>query len=167
MILLAVVLLVIAILTAIIGVLAWTQKLPGNAVIGIRVPEVRKSQELWQTAHRIAGPFWTLAGLFLAFGGIVAASANGWMWLLVVISVVAWLVFLGMGAGMAAHTVALIDAQAAATASEGCCSSEPSDPAADCGVSGGCGSCALNGSCEGGATIDLEAARRAAAASDK
>ena len=161
MIVFAVLLLVLAVFTTVVGVLAWRMKLPGNGVIGIRVPEVRKSKEYWDTAHSIAGPLWTLAGIALMFGGFLAFNATGGMWFLVVVTVVAWLVFLGMGAGMAAHTVALMDAR-------GCCSEKPAaDPASDCGVSGGCGSCSLNGACEGGVQIDLDAARRAAAASDE
>lgn len=174
MIVFAVVLLIIAVFTAIIGGLAWAQKLPGNSVIGIRVPEVRKTQELWDTAHRIAGPLWVLAGVSLFLGAVLSISASGWMWALVALAFVAWLAFLGIGAGMAAHTVALIDAQSAAAISDGCCSSgssESNDPAADCGVTGGCGSCSLQGACEGGGAafqaVDLDAARRAAAASDK
>lgn len=161
----------------IVGGLSWTGRLPGNSYIGIRVPEVRKSRELWNTAHRVAGPLWTLAGVVLGFGGLLALSAGGWSWLLVVAAVVACLVFLGMGAGMGAHTVALIDAQRTAESSTGCCSSAPAgsdasekDPAADCGVSGGCGSCSLQGACEGGSeafaaevkSVDLEAVRQAA-----
>lgn len=161
MIVFAVLLLVLAVFTTVVGVLAWRMKLPGNGVIGIRVPEVRKSKEYWDTAHSIAGPLWTLAGITLMFGGFLALSATGWIWLLVMITVAAWLVFLGMGAGMAAHTVALMDARR-------CCSEKPAeDSASDCGVSGGCGSCSLNGACEGGVQIDLDAARRAAAASDE
>lgn len=177
MIVFAVLLLVLAVFTTLVGVLAWRMKLPGNGVVGIRVPEVRKSQELWDTAHRIAGPLWTLAGGSLALGGIVAFTAAGWMWLVVGLAIVGWLAFLGIGAGMAAHTVALLDARASKQAEQGCCSSQSSpktdtvaDPAADCGVSGGCGACSLNGACEGGAAalskVDVEAARRAAAASD-
>lgn len=45
MIVFAVLLLVLAVFTTVVGVLAWRMKLPGNGVIGIRVPEVRKSKE--------------------------------------------------------------------------------------------------------------------------
>ena len=49
--------------TLIIGVLAWTRRLPGNKYIGIKVPEVRKSKEVWDTAHQFAGPLWVAAGV--------------------------------------------------------------------------------------------------------
>lgn len=185
-----------------IGVAGWTGRLPGNPYVGIRVPEVRKSQELWDTAHRIAGPFWSLAGLTLAAAGALTLNAEGWAWGLVVVAILATLVFIGMGAGMAAHTVALIDARASQDASCGdggcgcgeggcgsaddtgagataasscgtdadaCCSDTPAeDPAKDCGVTGGCGSCSLNGMCEGGnerfqaPAVDLSGVRKAA-----
>lgn len=200
---------------AITGILGWTGKLPGNPYVGIRVPEVRKSEELWITAHKIAGPFWTLSGLTLMAAGALSLNAHGvGSWLLVVGAVIATLVFVGMGAGIAAHTVAMIDARAqaeggcdsgscgcgsggcgsaedasaessatgaatgattdAAQGSDSCCSSDSAhshdDPSKDCGVTGGCGSCALNGMCEGGnerfqaPEVDLEAVRTAAKA---
>ena len=186
-------LLILAALFIIIGGLGWAGKLPGNGVIGIRVPEVRKTKELWDTAHRIAGPLWTVSGIVLALGGILSFGASGWMWLVVALAVVGSLALLGMGAGMGAHAVALIDARATAEAASDsgcdCCSSGASgastsstaasdahDPSVDCGVSGGCGSCSLNGACEGGSdaftagesfgNVDLDAVRKAAAKGD-
>ena len=185
-------LLILAALFIIVGGLGWAGKLPGNGVIGIRVPEVRKTKELWDTAHRIAGPLWTVSGVVLALGGILSFGASGWMWL-VALAVVGSLALLGMGAGMGAHAVALIDARATAEAASDsgcdCCSSGASgastsstagsdahDPSVDCGVSGGCGSCSLNGACEGGSdafaagesfgNVDLDAVRKAAAKGD-
>ena len=52
---------VLAVLLIVVGALGWAAKLPGNPVVGIRVPEVRKSQELWDMAHRVAGPLWVLS----------------------------------------------------------------------------------------------------------
>ena len=109
-------LLILAALFIIVGGLGWAGKLPGNGVIGIRVPEVRKTKELWDTAHRIAGPLWTVSGVVLALGGILSFGASG------------------------------------------------------------CGSCSLNGACEGGSdafaagesfgNVDLDAVRKAAAKGD-
>ena len=76
------VLLILAIALLVIGVLAWRRKLPGNPVIGIRVAEVRKSKEIWEAAHQVAGPLWLVGGVALVFGGLVAFRAEGWMWLL-------------------------------------------------------------------------------------
>lgn len=68
----------------------------------------------------------------------------------------------------------------AAAATTGDATTAPHDPSADCGVAGGCGSCGLNGMCEGGTTtfdsgdttatgntaVDRDALRRAARAND-
>ena len=102
---------VLAVLLIVGGALGWAAKLPGNPVVGIRVPEVRKSQELWDMAHRVAGPLWVLSGVSFVIASLVAFVASGWMWLVVALGVVAAIVFIGMGAGMAAHTVAMVDAK--------------------------------------------------------
>lgn len=162
----------LAVLLIVAGALAWTAKLPGNPVLGIRVPEVRKSQELWDMAHRVAGPLWVLSGVAWAIASLVSFTASGWLWLIVALGVVGALTFLGMGAGMGAHTVAMVDAKrkAAGEASgEGaCCSS-------DGGGEGGCCSPAdsptdatpTNAPVENttplnAPAIDLDAVRRAA-----
>ncbi|WP_055174683.1 SdpI family protein [Corynebacterium lowii] len=106
-----VILLVLGLILTVIGGLAWAAKLPGNGVVGIRVPEVRKSQDLWELAHRIAGPFWTLGGIALIFGACFSFIAQGWLWLLPVLTVLIALVAIGAGAGKAAHAVAVIDAR--------------------------------------------------------
>ncbi|BAC19675.1 putative tryptophan transporter [Corynebacterium efficiens YS-314] len=125
---------ILAVLLVVTGVLAWKAKLPGNPVLGIRVPEVRKSQELWDMAHRVAGPLWVLSGVAWAIASLMAFAATGWMWLVVGLGVIGGLVFLGMGAGMGAHTVAMVDAKRKAQGEDaGGCSS--------CGE-GGCGSAA-------------------------
>lgn len=100
---------ILAVVLLVVGVLGWTAKLPGNPIFGIRVPEVRKSKELWDMAHRVAGPLWALSGLAWAIAALVAFTASGWIWLVVGMGIIAGLVFLGMGAGMAAHTVAMVD----------------------------------------------------------
>lgn len=160
---------ILAVLLIVAGALAWQAKLPGNPVIGIRVPEVRKSQELWDMAHRVAGPLWVLSGVAWAIASLVSFAASGWMWLVVALGAVGALTFLGMGAGMGAHTVAMVDAKrkAAGEASGegGCCSADgggeggccsPSDSAAPTSVEN---STPLNAP-----AIDLDAVRRAAQA---
>ena len=111
MILIAVILLVLAVAVLIVGGLAWSGKLPGNGVVGLHIPEVRKSKELWVTAHRIAGPMWTFGGVALLFAAAFSFIASGWMWLLPVLMVVLALCAVGAGAGQAAHAVARIDAR--------------------------------------------------------
>lgn len=162
---------ILAVLLVVTGVLAWKAKLPGNPVLGIRVPEVRKSQELWDMAHRVAGPLWVLSGVAWAIASLMAFAATGWMWLVVGLAVIGGLVFLGMGAGMGAHTVAMVDAKrkAAGDSSEGACCS------ADGGGEGGCCSPADNGApapventtALNAPAIDLDAVRRAAQAQSR
>lgn len=147
----------------------------------------------------------------LAFVAI-QPNASGWMWLWVVVTGLLGLAMLGVGGAIGSHTIALYDAKKSAeSASDGCCSSggssdagcgcgsddatacdtntataAPHDPSADCGVTGGCGSCGLNGMCEDGnatfgsandrtagdtaanrsAAVDRDALRRAARAND-
>lgn len=163
---------ILAVLLIVTGALAWTAKLPGNPAIGIRVPEVRKSQELWDMAHRVAGPLWVLSGVAWTIAALVSFAATGWMWLVVVLGVIGGLTFLGMGAGMGAHTVAMVDAKRKAQgesvdAEGGCCSSDngeggccsTSEPAADAPV--------VNTTPLNAPAIDLDAVRRAAQASQQ
>ncbi|WPF66134.1 MULTISPECIES: SdpI family protein [unclassified Corynebacterium] len=134
-----VILLILGLILTVIGGLAWAAKLPGNGVVGIRVPEVRKSQELWTLAHRIAGPFWTLGGISLLFGACFAFIAQGWLWALPIFTILIALAAVGAGAGQAAHAVAAIDARRMIEAENG-----GPKPA-----------------------VDMEALRRAARASDR
>lgn len=130
----------------------------------------------------------------------IQPDASGWMWLWVAVAVLLGLAMVGVGAAIGSHTIALYDAKksAEADAASGCCSAggdsaascgdsgcedscgdacgeeaapaPAKDPSADCGVTGGCGTCGLNGMCEGGATgsasVDRDALRRAARAND-
>ncbi|MBV7282356.1 SdpI family protein [Corynebacterium sp. TAE3-ERU30] len=107
---LGIILLILTLALLILGALAWTQHLPGNGLIGIRVPEVRTSREMWNAAHKVAGPVWLVAGLAMGIGALLAFSAAGWMWLLVLAAVVASVTLLGIGAALGAKAVAIIDA---------------------------------------------------------
>lgn len=210
MIVLSVILCIIGLAILVVGVLALTNKLPGNSVVGLRIPEVRQSQENWTLAHRIAGPGWIGSGLVMLLGALVSSSASGWMWLVVAMLVVGSLVLAGIGSAMAAHALAQIDAtrqreeQAnssccsagaageggtgaadgnAAASAGGCCGSADGEPTAEqCASGQACGSCSLNGACEGGGAafdarstsaqrtspaVDVDAARRAVEAQDQ
>ena len=162
MIVLSVLLFVLGAAVLVTGVLAVTAKLPGNRWVGLRIPEVRKNREMWDTGHRIAGPTWTGAGVALIAAGLLGLQ-GGWLWVVSALLVVGALFLVGMGAALAAQTLAKIDhAKAQRTeqqrASAGCCSSGSSG--SSCG--GGCGG-------HDGATAaepDLDAARRAVASQD-
>lgn len=204
MIILSILLAVFGLGIFVVGALAVAGKLPGNGVVGLRIPEVRKSQQMWTLGHRIAGPAWLGSGLAMLAAALLATSASGWAWIIVVGLGLGSLFLLGMGAALASHTLAQMDAKAQkeAASDSGCCSaggagdsvaanasndscctpSGAGEPSADeCASGQACGSCSLNGSCEGGGTafdatrgsqspsqppLDMEAARRAMAARD-
>lgn len=146
--LIGVILLVLALVLLVIGALAMTRKLPGNRVIGLRVPEVRKAKEVWDSSHAMAGPLWVFGGVTLLFGGLIAFVATGWLWILPPVSLVVALVAVASGANIGARTATILDAQRRKD-EEGCGS---------CSAEGGCG-------CGGNAPapeVDLAAVRRAA-----
>ena len=76
-----VVFIVFALALLIPGLLAALGRLPGNNVVGLHVPEVRKDEEIWFQAHKVAGPYLILGGLALAFGSAFAFIADGWLWM--------------------------------------------------------------------------------------
>lgn len=190
MIVLTVVLVVVGLAFFISGLLGAVGKLPGNPVVGLRVPEVRKSAELWDTAHRIVGPAWMGAGAAFIGAALITLKVSGWMWLIFALLLVGAVFLIGLGSALGAHTVARLDARAAQleAANSSCCSSGDATSDSCCGDSSeaagagagtgasavsaeacasgqACGSCSLNGSCEGGG-VDWEAAQRAASAQD-
>ncbi|MDH2456807.1 SdpI family protein [Corynebacterium bovis] len=161
MIILAVLLVVVGLAVLVVGVMGLTGTLPGNSVVGLRVPEVRASRTMWVTGHRIAGPAWIGSGVAVVAAGLVAWRASGWGWLVVALLVVGGLFLLGMGAALAAHAVARIELRKgqeaeARRASAGCCS----------GGGAGRGAGTAGRAAAPTAAPDLDAARRAAAAQD-
>lgn len=75
-----VVFIVFALALLIPGALAALGRLPGNNVVGLHVPEVRKDEEIWVQAHKVTGPYLILGGLALAFGAAFSFIADGWLW---------------------------------------------------------------------------------------
>lgn len=146
MIVLAIVLLVLAAALTLFGALSWARKLPGNSVIGLRIPEVRRSEDAWRAAHATAGPIWTFGGVALLFGALLA-FAGGWMWVFTVVTVLIALVALSLGANAGARAASLIDV------------SEDTD--SGCGENCNCGSPAPAPS------VDVTALRRAASEADR
>ncbi|QDZ43425.1 SdpI family protein [Corynebacterium sp. sy039] len=136
-----------------IGVLSWCNALRGNKIIGIRVPEVRKSEELWNAAHHVAGPIWVLASISLSFGGLMSFNAHGWEWLLPIAFCLITLVLISLGANLGARTAAILDQQQQQSTDQGC----------DCG-----GTCSTETNAEPAATpeVDVTALRRAAHTAD-
>lgn len=152
--LIGVILLVLALFLLVVGALAVTRRLPGNSVIGIRVPEVRKSRETWEGAHRMAGPLWVFSGVVLVFGALISFISSGWMWVLPAVTVLVAVVGVASGANIGARTATVLEAQRRKEEGAGGCSG--------CSAEGGCG-------CGGGDAapapeVDLDAVMRAAEA---
>lgn len=147
---------ILAVFLIVVGTMASTKRLPGNNYIGLRLQEIRKSREAWDNAHRIAGPFWILSGVCLIFGGIVALSAEGWMWLLPVLTFVAAVLALSVGSNLGSRAAFLYE-QAHAS-EEGCGDS------CNC-VSDGCGG--KEAAAASAPQVDVDALRHAARESDR
>lgn len=103
---------VFAVLTLVLfipGALATAGKLPGNKWVGLHVPAVRKDQGIWDQAHKVAGPFWLLASLALAFGTAFSFIASGWMWVLPAIALVAAVVAASVGGNFGARAATMVE----------------------------------------------------------
>lgn len=145
MIVLSVLLFILGVAVLVTGLLGLTGKLPGNRWVGLRIPEVRKTRQMWDTGHRIVGPFWTSAGIAILFGGLVSLQ-GGWLWIVTLVLVIGGLGLIGTGAANAAHIMAQIDLRKGQEAERrraaaGCCSSggdaapaSPAVPAPDLGA---------------------------------
>lgn len=177
----------VAAFTLIIGALAWTRRLPGNKYIGIKIPEVRKSKEVWDTAHQFAGPLWVAAGVSLAVASAPPFSGVSWLLLITLIGTIAAIYFFGLGASIGARTAGVMEATSNNESNNGgCCGgadapketattasttaaspTEPQDATEDTGCSTeGCGSCTSN-ACSTATNIDLDALKRAAQSADQ
>ncbi|WP_297666386.1 SdpI family protein [uncultured Corynebacterium sp.] len=137
MIVLTVVLVVVGLAFFIAGLLGAVGKLPGNQVVGLRVPEVRKTEELWNTAHRIVGPAWMGAGAAFIGAALITLTVSGWMWLVFALLLVGAAFLIGLGSALGAHAVARLDARAAQleAAESSCCSSGDATSDSCCGDS--------------------------------
>lgn len=134
MIVLSVLLFVLGIAVLVTGLMGLTGTLPGNRWVGLRIPEVRKSKDMWVTGHRIAGPFWTGAGVALLLSGLVSLQ-GGWLWVVAGVLAIGALALIGIGAANGAHIMAQIDLRKGQEAEQqrsaaGCCSSGNNVPAA-------------------------------------
>lgn len=134
-----IVLIVLGLAALLLGLLAFTKRLPGNSVVGLKVPEVRKSPEVWSEAHRVAGPMWMVAGVILNFAGLIALRAHGWVWILPVLLILVALVAMSLGSNFGARAAVVL--------------SENNE----CGDSCGCG----GGESEPAPAVDVDALRQA------
>lgn len=141
-----------AALCLVVGGLAAARTLPGNSYVGLRIEEVRKSQEIWELAHAVAGPIWALGGLAFLFGGFASLKVSGTGWVLPGVCAIVGILALSVGSNMGARAAFLADQ---ATPDEGCGDS------CNCG-DGGCGSESAPAPAP-----DLDALRNAAARADQ
>lgn len=164
----------LAVVVGATGVLSLVGRLPGNDYLGVRTPETRRAPQAWDLANRAAAPAFLAAGLVLGLGVLGAGLIGGWVGAgVVVVALVGALVLLNV-AGLAGSRAAAIwqahndDDDAGCGCADGACgggehsggstgdaavncssptTDDAGDPAADCGVTGGCGSCLLHGMC--------------------
>lgn len=150
-----VILLVVAALAAIlVGSAGLAGRLPENGVVGVRTEQTLSDPLLWRTANRVAGPSLVVAGLIFAGGaGVALAIARPWSYLVVAVVAIAGLFLAGFGALQGSRAAAIQARLQLPDAT--CCSADqapqdgaPADPSKDCGVTGGCGACALKGMCD-------------------
>lgn len=126
MVFIGIVMLIIAAFLVLVGILGWTERLPGNSYIGLRIPEVRKSREMWQIAHKMAGPLWVAGGVTSILAGLLFLTDSIWLWILAGVLIVVALIFVSLGASAGARAVSIISAQED-SGSDSCCSSGGSD----------------------------------------
>lgn len=168
MIVLTVVLVLVGLAFFVAGLLGAMGKLPGNPVVGLRVPEVRKSEELWITAHKIVGPAWMGAGAAFLGAALITLKVSGWMWLVFALLLIGAVFLIGLGSALGAHTVARLDARAAQleAADSSCCSSgdatsdsccSGSSEAADAATSAACCTSLGEETGKAGGTVSAEA----------
>ncbi|PAY22458.1 hypothetical protein CEY15_13675 [Dietzia natronolimnaea] len=160
----------LALVVGVTGLLGSLGRLPGNGVLGVRTPETRRSPEAWTLANRAAGPALIGSGLTLLLGALGVGLIGGWVGGLVVVVALLGSLALLSAAGLAGSRAAALwdaaqdpdqDESGCGCGSEGGCGghasgsgdpsddpADPADPATDCSVTGGCGSCALQGMCE-------------------
>ncbi|MDO5098563.1 MAG: SdpI family protein [Corynebacterium sp.] len=160
---------IFAVALLIIGGLAWSRRLPGNKYIGVRVSEVRKSKENWDTAHQFAGPLWVAAGVALAVASVPPFSGISWLLIITVIGIIAAVYFVGLGASLATRAAGVMEQE---SQEGGCCGGAAEEPASvkdemPCETTGDCnpGACSGAGIC-GGHDVDIAALRRAAKSAD-
>lgn len=147
---LVVILALAAVAAVIVGGAGLAGRLPENGIVGVRTEQTLSDPLLWRTANRVAGPGVVAAGVIFGAGALIGVAMDApWSFVAVAVAVVAGLFLAGFGALQGARAASI---QARLQMPEAtCCSADeaPSDdPSEDCGVTGGCGACALKGMCD-------------------
>ncbi|CAM3936146.1 SdpI family protein [Tsukamurella strandjordii] len=149
-----VVILAVAALAALaVGAAGLAGRLPENGFVGVRTEQTLSDPLLWRTANRVAGPGLMAAGIIFGGGALVGLAMSApWSYIAVGIAVLAGLFLAGFGA-LQGSRAASIQARLQMPDAT-CCSADettdgaPSNPADDCGVTGGCGACVFKGMCD-------------------
>ncbi len=147
---LALILALAALAAVVVGAAGLAGRLPENGFVGVRTEQTLSDPLLWRTANRVAGPSLIAAGVIFAAGALIGLAMHApWSYVTAGVAVVAGLLLAGFGALQGSRAASI---QARLQMPEAtCCSADeaPSDdPADDCGVTGGCGACALKGMCD-------------------
>lgn len=161
--LIAIVVFISAAVLLVSGVLASLRKLPGNPVIGLRLAEVRASQEAWDKVHAVAGPLWILAAVVWFFTGALFLQSSGLLWALAAILSFAGALILSVSGNIAARAARVYQEAgvlSTADAAEGAA-------AGGCGGNCNCGdAAAAEGNSASAAIVDVQALRQAAQQAD-
>lgn len=151
---LVVILAVVAVSAVVLGIVGLAGRLPRNRWVGVRSEQTLSDDLLWRTANRVAGPGLLASGVIFGVGAAATAVFDApWAFVYAGISLVGGVFLAGFGALQGARA-ASIQARiqtgqvTVAPARDG---GVEGDPAGSCGVTGGCGSCALNGLCDSSA----------------
>lgn len=99
----------LALIMLVPGILATAEKLPGNKYIGLHVPAVRKNESVWRQAHKVAGPFWILSAVALAFGTAFAFIAQGWVWVFPVLAIIFAVIAASIGGNFGARAAVAVE----------------------------------------------------------
>jgi uncharacterized membrane protein len=86
-----------------VGFLLWTERIPPNRFIGIRIRGIQRSPADWYAANRIAGA-WLQAGSAISVAILFAGVVRGWHTRTIVWSSLALLVLTVFAAWMAARS---------------------------------------------------------------
>ncbi|WP_041944528.1 SdpI family protein [Tsukamurella paurometabola] len=152
MLVLVVILAVAALAALAVGAAGLAGRLPENGFVGVRTEQTLSDPLLWRTANRVAGPSVLAAGVIFGGGALVGLAMSApWSYVAVGVAVLAGLFLAGFGAlqgSRAASIQARLQMPDATCCSADEAPSNDADPAKDCGVTGGCGACALKGMCD-------------------
>ena len=125
MVVLGCVLAALAVVLLLVGALAWTRHLPGHKYVGIKVPEVRESREVWDAVHQFAGPLWLASGVAMAVAAVPPFSGVSWLLIISLVGVAASVYFFGLGSSMGARAAGVLVRE---ESSGGCCGGDSSLP---------------------------------------